>query len=218
MRIVTWNCFRGNPSDRFAELRTLAPDICALQECSQPSASDALTIPWFGDNPRQGISVIAANGYRVEPGPVDESIQDTGFPVIINTPGNHTIHMLAIWSKPNPTYVASIARCLASYKRFLTERESIILGDFNSHSQWDKPRDEWTHARLVQVLRDEFQLMSAFHTWDQSGVEPPTLYWQWKESQPFHIDYCFIPALWKNRLASVQIGSYSDWKSSDHRP
>ena len=32
-----------------------------------------------------------------------------------------------------------------------------------------------------------------------------------KEAQPFHIDYCFVPEAWVDRLTGVEVGSFADW-------
>lgn len=219
MRIVTWNCYRGDPVSRFERLAALRPNIGILQECSRPKEPAPDNLLWFGDNPRKGMAVVSGPGYKITPGPIDPTIIDSTFPVVLTTPENDRIHLLAVWSKPNPTYVSAIARGLDVYSDFLMEAPSLVIGDFNSHSRFDRGNEEWTHARLVQRLTDDFGLASAFHSHHVESEEPPTLYWRWNESKPFHIDYCFLPASWVGRLSEVSIGNFDDWKSeSDHRP
>lgn len=219
MRIVTWNCYRGDPSSRFDRLASLAPDVAVLQECSKPAKPNTDNLLWFGDNPRKGLAVVSKPGFQLEPGPVNSSILDSKFPVIVTTPQKERIHLLAVWSKPNPTYVSAIARGLDVYSSFLMEAPSVVAGDFNSHSQFDRANEEWTHVRLVQRLTNDFGLASAFHSHHTEMEEPPTLYWRWDENRPFHIDYCFLPATWVDRISEVTIGNFADWKSeSDHRP
>jgi endonuclease/exonuclease/phosphatase family metal-dependent hydrolase len=47
----------------------------------------------------------------------------------------------------------------------------------------------------------------------------PTFYLLWKESRPYHLDYCFIPRSWASRVVRVDVGSFEEWrKHSDHRP
>jgi endonuclease/exonuclease/phosphatase family metal-dependent hydrolase len=65
-------------------------------------------------------------------------------------------------------------------------------------------------------------LVSAYH---HSHNEPhgretrPTYYFHWKKDRPYHIDYCFVPQAWADKIVRVEIGSYEDWKEySDHRP
>ena len=46
----------------------------------------------------------------------------------------------------------------------------------------------------------------------------PTYYHRKANSKPFHIDYCFLPESWSSRISSVDVGTYADWQTSDHRP
>ena len=57
-RLVTWNCCRGPYLKNVALLEVLAPDIVVLQECAKPVAETDQCL-WFGDNPRQGIAILA---------------------------------------------------------------------------------------------------------------------------------------------------------------
>ena len=43
-------------------------------------------------------------------------------------------------------------------------------------------------------------------------------YHHWNESAPFHLDYCFVPEEWVDRLTRVEVGSFAAWPQSDHRP
>ena len=42
----------------------------------------------------------------------------------------------------------------------------------------------------------------------------PVRYWL----APFHLDYCFVPEAWVDRLTGVEVGSFAAWPQSDHRP
>ena len=98
----------------------------------------------------------------------------------------------------------------------------MIVGDFNSHSRFDG-KQRPNHTTLHQRLRDDFGMVSAYHQAKErdgaTGAEAPTYYHYWSQDNPFHLDYCFLPTLWVNRLGSVQVGGYDEWKHlSDHRP
>ena len=74
---------------------------------------------------------------------------------------------------------------------------------------------------MFRILKEEFGLLSVYHTFFgiEPGCEPhPTFYMHRTQDRPFHIDYCFIPESWAERIMSVEVGSYSDWTTSDHRP
>ena len=86
---------------------------------------------------------------------------------------------------------------------------------------WDSGSSAANHSRLVEVLRDDFGLVSAYHahTGRAPGEEQPTLYWQWKHHQPYHVDYCFVPESWVGHIRSVEVGGWAEWEGrSDHRP
>ena len=85
-------------------------------------------------------------------------------------------------------------------------------------------------------MRDELGLVSAYHHGLRGRrmariaavrrgdprhplpLDPRHPLFLFKESQPFHLDYCFLPETWLDRLASVEVGSFADWPQSDHRP
>lgn len=218
MRITTWNCYRGECRTRAARLESLRPDICLLQECGRPQQLDD-QCQWMGSNPRQGVAVITNGEWNVRPGPVDSAVPDSVYPYVISGPS--TFHILAVWSKPRPTYVQAIHEGLDSYRDFARSAPTIVAGDFNSHACFDKGNPRWFHSTIVDRLREEFGLVSTFHSHSSESPdrpEPATIYWRWQETQPFHIDYCFIPQTWASYITAVEIGNYADWKDSDHRP
>ena len=77
------------------------------------------------------------------------------------------------------------------------------------------------HTALVNQLSG-LGLTSAYHAFfdEAHGKETrPTYYFQWKETKPFHLDYCFIPNAWLPALRNVRVEPYEAWKAhSDHRP
>ena len=70
-------------------------------------------------------------------------------------------------------------------------------------------------------MRDKLGLVSAYHhlSGEAHGEETRASYYHGKkEAHPFHIDYCFVPEAWVDRLTGVEVGSFADWPQSDHRP
>lgn len=219
MRIVSWNCFRGDCRIRASKLNGLRPDVVLLQECAKPEIpnNDCL---WFGSNPTKGVGVIAKNQWTVRAGTISSEVPDSVYPVKITGP--ISMHLLAVWAMRRPTYVRSILHGLDHYRQFLLSRPSMVVGDFNSHSRWDNQSRKANHSILVERLMREFGLVSAYHAFTErlgNISEAPTHYWQWKSNQPFHLDYCFIPEKWTTVLKTVDIEPYHEWaKESDHRP
>ena len=220
MRIVTWNCFRGDCLTRADELLPLEPDVIVLQECSRPESPNDSQCIWFGDNPTQGVGIVARNGYSLERGPIKAEVTHSVFPVVVQGP--IAFRLLAVWALPKPTYVQAMDAGLMAYKDFVRQSACVIAGDFNSHSRFDFKNRQFSHTMLVQKLRDEFGLVSAFHSRPSLAadlIEEATYYHKRKEEQPFHIDYCFLPQDWAPHIREVSVGNYQDWKDkSDHRP
>ncbi len=115
----------------------------------------------------------------------------------------------------------SIRAALAHYAPFLTDAPSVVAGDFNSSSAWDKPNRLTNHALAVTDLQ-ECGLASAYH--QSAGCPPgaeldPTLFQGRNISSGFHIDYCFAPESWLGAPGRVAVGRPEEWLPiSDHMP
>ena len=80
MRIVTWNCYRGECRTRAALLEVLSPDIVVLQECGRPAETEDDRCVWFGSKPIQGVAVATHGAWTVAPGPLDPGVPDSAYP------------------------------------------------------------------------------------------------------------------------------------------
>lgn len=221
MRLVTWNCCRGAYATKAPRLAPLAADITVLQECARPPV-EGTQLRWFGDNPRQGIAVAAAGRYRLEPLPARRGVPRFVVPLRVTGPRRFTL--LAVWAKadrPHP-YIEGVVRGIEIYADLLAAGPTVVMGDLNSNAIWDHehPEDR-SHSALVRRLSD-LGLVSAYHAHhrEEHGRETtPTYFFHWKESAPFHLDYCFIPTAWRKQLVGVSVGSFAEWRPySDHRP
>ena len=220
MRIATWNCYRGNCLVRAAELAPLNADITVLQECAQPVKRSSRQHAWFGANPAHGVGVVTRAPFRVRTGPLDARFDHTAYPVVITGPMR--FHVLAIWAMPRPSYIRAMLDALDVYGDFLHAAPSVVVGDFNCFAQWQGAAPSKRHVDLARRLADDFGLVSAYHAMpgrDVSSAEHPTHFWRWREDNPFHIDYCFVPAAWQAAIRSVHVGGFSEQHlRSDHRP
>lgn len=218
MRLVTWNVYRGDCFAKAAMLDHLDPDIIVLQECGRPSDADEQRCQWFGSNPQQGVAFIARNAFRLLRHPISPDLDHSVFPVRVTGP--ISFGLLGVWAMPRPSYVGAVDRGLTTYAAFLADGASVVAGDFNNHWRWDEGKKSVTFAGLYERLASEFGLTSAYHGFHPDiahGDEAPTLYWQWKAEQGFHIDYVFVPSAW--HVTHVDVGTFEDWEvSSDHRP
>ena len=121
-----------------------------------------------------------------------------------------------LWFGENPNQGISVL-----YRELLCTGPSVVIGDFNSSTFWDKThRADRNHSALVRLLH-ELGLVSAYHAHfneEQGAEKQPTYYFHWNEQKPFHIDYCFIPKTWVKLLRRVEVAEFEAWKThSDHR-
>ena len=217
MKLVTWNCCRGDYLKKREMLVQLSPDIAVIQEARR-TQTWPLEDHWFGPNPNNGLSLLTPKGPPAAPLPISNDAPWSIVPFRIE--GALPFNLLAVWTRQETGYLKGLAQALDSYSDFLRERPSVVMGDFNASALWDKPRAKVDFSRIAQRLADEFGLHSAYHQhYDEPfGAESrPTHYFRWNESHPFHIDYCFVPATWTIESVSVETGPI--WaKASDHRP
>jgi exonuclease III len=221
VRLVTWNCCRGSYSTKVRLLDPLTPDIAVVQECAKPE-DDSFTLVWFGENPRQGIAVAAANGFRLEALPPLKDVPEFVFPVRVTGPEAFTL--LAVWSKGGQKfrYVMGVVKAVQMYRTLFEASPTVLMGDLNSNAIWNAHHPvSLNHSSLIDLL-SELGLVSSYHHFfgEPQGAETrPTCYLLWDKNRPYHIDYCFIPRTWAAHIKSVEVGSYDEWKQhSDHRP
>lgn len=223
MRFVTWNCHHGSVTDRVRDLRQsppFAPDVLALQECRKPDLLDG-DVPWRGDFDQKGLAVaVVGEGWTGEKLALPPDTPISVLPVKVSGPVNFTV--VGAWTHPLPSYTEHLLHGLAAIKSVLPEEPLVVMGDFNNHPRFDKPgTPARNHSAIVQALSEEFGLVSAyhhFHSIEHGEDSHPTLYFQFDQTRPFHIDYVFVPHAWAKHITRVEVGRYEDWRDSDHRP
>jgi hypothetical protein len=201
-------------SERLAELQPLRPNVAVLQECS---ASAGIGL-WFSTTSTKGVGIWAGDGYRIRPVECHPEVTHSVFPAAIDGP--ETFHLLAVWAQKLPSYVGAVIAGLEAYSRFAREAPTIVLGDFNSASTLQDPAARRAHASLIERLRLDWGLVSAYHNYprEPQGTEVATHYHQFSPNAGYHLDYCFVPIEWVPRLSSVMVGNVEEFTSSDHRP
>jgi len=138
---------------------------------------------------------------------------------------NRSIKLFAIWAMPHKSnkklgYVGQIWRAMNYYLNLLDD-DSIIVGDFNSNTFWDKLKRVGTHSELVALLATK-NIKSIYHhqqSIEHGNEKQPTFYLLKKEEKPYHLDYCFTSDSLISANTRITIGNYIDWiKLSDHMP
>jgi hypothetical protein len=221
LRLIAWNCRSGSVTTRLAELDTHPADLVFLQECS-PDAS----LPLAGQvlarrvGPQKGIAWVSLNPDYHLTGLDPRTDGGRAF-LAVTVTGPVTFTALGIWAQ-GPKYVDDVLRTLDAYADILRAGPAVVLGDLNSGTDLGIGRASTKgHSRIVNLLAD-LGLVSAYHAFhnlEQGKEKHPTYRHQFKESQPWHIDFCFVPAAWTSGLVAVDTIDGQDWaKSSDHLP
>jgi exodeoxyribonuclease-3 len=230
MKIITWNCnmaFRK----KVDLMLNHQPDILVIPECEHPSKfkfKDSSLRPadwlWFGWNQNKGLGIFSYSEYKFKL----LRNYNPNFKLIIPisaSNGKEKFALYAIWAH-NPTdkegrYITQVWKAINFYNGRLRNKNTLLVGDFNSNTIWDKPRRIGNHSTVVDFLQKK-GIYSAYHhhfKQDQGKEQHPTLYLYRQQDKPYHIDYCFASKNLIEKLQSVEVGDFAEWSTySDHVP
>jgi exonuclease III len=207
------------------------PDILVIPECEHidklifkgdiPKPTDAL---WFGKNPNKGLAVFSYSDFRFKVLDVHNENLRMIIPISV-TGGDFNFNLFAIWAyNPNDTdgrYIEQVRKAIHYYEQLMMNKQTLLIGDFNSNTIWDKKHKASNHSNVVRLLEDKgiFSLYHLHHNQTQGREFHPTYYMYRHKNKPYHIDYCFASADMVQHLKSVEVGDYDFWiKYSDHVP
>jgi len=117
--------------------------------------------------------------------------------------------------------VEQVWKAIDHYDRFISNKMTLLAGDFNSNTIWDKKRSTRNHSDVVKRLEEKgvFSCYHFHHKQSQGKEMHPTYYLYRHRDKPYHIDYCFASADILKKIKSVEIGEYDHWSAySDHVP
>lgn len=230
MKIITWNC---NMAFRRKAHAILAhkPDILVIPECEHPDKlifKDDIIKPsntlWFGKNRNKGLAILSFSDLTFKV--LDNYNVNLRMIIPIQVTGEGVdFNLFAVWAY-NPDdkdgrYIEQVHKAIIHYEDLLSNKPTILIGDFNSNSIWDKKHRSSNHSNVVKLL-EEKGIFSMYHLYKKQaqGKElHPTYYMYRHLDRPYHIDYCFASANFVSRLKSVEIGDFGYWKNySDHTP
>jgi exonuclease III len=207
------------------------PDILIVQECEHPDKlkfepgipkpNDTL---WFGSNQHKGLGIFSYSDFRFKV--IDTHNPDFRMIIPIAVTGkksSFTLYAIWAWNPADPDghYVTQVWKAINHYNQTLSKKKTILIGDFNSNTIWDKPRREGNHSTVVTHLEKK-GIHSVYHRHFkqvQGKEEHPTLYMYRHKDKPYHIDYCFASEDILDKLTAIEIGEYDFWSQySDHVP
>ena len=207
------------------------PDIAIIPECEHPDKlkfSKGIKLPadviWSGKSPHKGLGVFSYSNYKFK---IHESYlpEFKNILPLIVTGGEVDFILFAIWAN-NPEdkgfeYVGQIWKALKHYDPLLKHEKTILAGDFNSNTIWDKPKREGNHSTVVSLLESK-KIHSLYHKFfkQQQGKEKHnTLFMYRHKDKPYHLDYCFASEDFAEKISSVKVGTHKKWCGlSDHTP
>ncbi|HRG93925.1 MAG TPA: hypothetical protein PLZ10_13305 [Chitinophagaceae bacterium] len=230
MKIINWNCNMAFRKKAGMILR-YNPDIIVVPECEHPDKikfDPSLPQPsgqlWFGSNQHKGLGIFTFNGYQLKTGPNYQQDLKIIAPVTV-TRNDKKFSLFAIWANnpedPDGQYVEQVWKAIHHYKRKIRKQQTILIGDFNSNTIWDRKYRIGNHSHVVSRLAKK-GIHSCYHSYvnQEHGKEKdPTFYLYKRKDKPYHLDYCFASMDLLSQIQSIEIGDYDTWKPfSDHVP
>jgi exonuclease III len=179
---------------------------------------------WKGSNQHKGLGVFSYSNYTFKLLDNYNPELKTIIPLAV-TGGGFDFTLLAIWAY-NPLdkdyiYAGQVWKAIKHYDSILKNERTILMGDFNSNTIWDKLKRKVNHSTLVKLLEEKniYSTYHKHHGQTQGKEEHSTLFMYRHQNKPYHIDYCFASIDLIEKLKNVEIGSYEEWtKYSDHKP
>ena len=207
------------------------PDILIIPECENPDKlkfDPTIPIPtdmlWFGHNKNKGLGIFSYTNFKFKLHRNHNPEIKMVIPIAV-TGGEFNFTLYAIWAN-NPTdpdgqYVEQIWKAIQHYDKKIKSKETILIGDFNSNTIWDKKYRVGNHSHVVKHLEEKgiFSCYHLYHNQVQGKEKHPTFYLYKHKDKSYHIDYCFASSDLTDKIESVVIGDYDYWRQySDHVP
>jgi hypothetical protein len=161
MRITTWNynmAFRRKADHILA----FDPDIVIVPECEHPDrlkfASETkkpTNSLWFGKNLDKGLGIFSYGNTQLKLLKTHNPELKLIVPVSVKNTRYQFI-LYAIWAfnpdDPDGKYVEQVWKAIHYYEAHLKKKPTILIGDFNSNTIWDKQHRRGNHSNVVKFL------------------------------------------------------------------
>jgi exonuclease III len=207
------------------------PDILIVPECENPGKLKFNTdtpkptdILWFGDNQHKGLGIFSYSNFKFKLRRTHDPNFKTIVPIAV-TGGIYDFTLYAVWANnpddPDGQYVEQVWKAIHHYSKHLAGKRTILTGDFNSNTIWDRKYREGNHSNVVSALESKgiVSTYHLFHKQSQGKEKHPTFYLYRHKDKPYHLDYCFASKDVAEKIESIEIGEFDFWtKLSDHVP
>lgn len=207
------------------------PDILIVPECEHPDrlkfmngTPEPTDTLWFGTNLNKGLGIFSYSKFRFKLHKTYNPSIKMVIPVAV-TGGDFKLMLYAIWANnpddPDGQYVEQVWKAIHHYDKHIKNKQTILAGDFNSNTFWDRKYRIGNHSHVVKRLEEKgvYSCYHLHHKQVQGKEEHPTHYLYRHKDKPYHLDYCFVSADMAEKISSVEIGDYDFWsKYSDHVP
>lgn len=221
MRLIAWNCCAGPLAEKLRAIRHLRADLIVLPE--SPRVDTGPHAVWIGENPRKGLAVFATPPWRVERIDLSPVVLPRYF-LPVRVTGPETFALWGVWAHNfgADRYVRATHRALDECHEHVLREQPVLVGDFNSHTQWDHQHPPHLgHSALVARLA-ALGYSSAYHHYRDRvhGEEGHATFYEYRHRhRPYHLDYVFAPAALTSRIVRVSVGQHRRWSRwSDHMP
>jgi len=225
MKIVSWNA-NGKFREKIRLFDPTTTDVLVIQECERTEESEGLyrdagwEFQWLSENIHRGLGVFVPVGRRCKR--LSLGITECQYFLPVSVDDSQTI--VGVWAmgggSKSASYAGQITRFLDKYANLIDPTNTILIGDFNSNSIWDKRHRVANHTSNDARL-SELGLKSLYHSReneDQGKETRPTFYMYRKRDKPYHIDYAYLPKRYVED-ALIEIGCPNEWlEHSDHMP
>lgn len=243
MKIISWNC-NGAFRKKLKEVDALNGDVLIIQECENPAESTKEFRDWAGDylwvgkSKNKGLGVFPKNGNKVKALSWNGSYKINGIrngssatkwktedlELFLPFSINDEFTVLGVWTKGKDSvefsYIGQLWKYIQIHLKDLQKKKTMIVGDLNRNSIWDKNDRWWNHSDVVSEL-EEIGIKSVYHYQENEkhGSETfPTFYFRKNVEKTYHIDYAFCSEDILGQ-SNLEIGIKEDWlKISDHVP
>ena len=200
----------------------LRPDVLILQEVSRRDVDDlpAAFAHWVGSNPHKGLAVVGFGEHQYEIADCGAEELPWFIPLRVC---DLDLQVIAVWACVKTLqlrYVRVIHAALDCFQTFVRAAPTIMAGDFNSNTFWDKKHGALDHTHLTARLH-ALGLRSLYHVrnGEEHGAElTPTWYMYRNRTKGYHLDYAFVPERFVPD-AAFAVGHPDEWlPHSDHMP